>query len=482
MGILLTYAGSDGEFKNFEAVPPLGLVALYSALPERYRERTKFLDGNLVSTKYIEDWIRKERPELVGISALTFGYQAAIRIGEVARDNGAIVVLGGRHATDVLDNIIREVREGNRPFDCVVSGEGEHIFSGIVEDVYERGIIRSQQNLFSARSTEHLGQLRVLPEQRSGVDEDFPVLDYSLLREESAPERYMEKLGRIGVLEDVRMSMPIFSQRGCAYMGKKSHCKFCSIPAVNPKIPPEVFGASLENLLMQTGADHVWINEGDFTPNRRHVEGIAEQVRLVREKIGKDFMIYCFTRADDLLRGDDIIETLYDIGVRAVFIGYEHGNDDVLKAMYKNTTRAQNIESTKRLADAGIEVTCAGIVLGTPAETRATLEDAVSMAQELSIIGNVASIFASPIYMFPGAPYWPEFLDALGRVDEKKALEVGTSDILHEEELVRLAQDVAHLMPDGAPKDERPSLDELLDAKKRIGDALGIGIEFTASY
>ena len=103
-------------------------------------------------------------------------------------------------------------------------------------------------------------------------------------------------------------------------------------------------------------------------------------------------------------------------------------------------------------------------------------------AEDLSRIGNVRSIFASPLYPFPGAPYWVEFLTALHEADPTLAKAVKSSDILEEEFLVRSLQNVAHLMPDGASKKERPSFEELLEAKEKISSILGKGIQFTKSF
>jgi len=477
MKVLLTYSGTDEGFQNFESVPSGGIIAVYSALPKEQRKETHFLDGNLVSFDYISKWIEREKPAIVGIGALTFGYQNAIKIGEVAKDNGAVVVLGGKHATEFGKNIVRNMIEGKRPFDYLIYGNGELLFRESVSEYSRTGTITPRANLFS-RETKSFD---IISGKKSGFDTDFPVLDYSLLTKESAPEKYMEKLGKIGVLENVSISMPIITQRGCAYMGEKNHCGFCPVERVNTKIPYDVFEKSLENLLNMTGADHLWITDGDFTANIKHVERVHESVAKVKERTGKDFVIYCFTRSDELLR-EGTIDELYALGVRAVFIGYEHGNDEMLKKMKKNTTRKQNLEATQRLAERGIEVTCGGIVLGTAGETHKTLDDTISLAEELSSIGNVRSIFASPVYPFPDAPLWPGFLNAVQKVYPKLSNEIRNIDIVEEEELVRLFQEVSHLMPEGAKEDEKPSFEEIIKTKEQINNLLGKGIQFTDSY
>ncbi len=476
MKILLTYSGTDKDFKNFEAVPPLGIVAVYSKLPAGVRDETYFLDGNLVGTGYIQDWIHRNKPKIVGIGALTFGYQNAMEIGKAAKDSGAMVVLGGRHATDLRENILREMRLGTRPFDYLVSGEGESRFAQMATTYLLNGSMPLLPNVFSRASDL---SSTAIPEVKFGIDTEFPVLDYSMLKGESAPTEYMKKLGKIGLFKQIQISMPIITQRGCAYMGK-AHCKFCSIPDVNPKIAYGTFEKSLENLVKQTQADHVWITEGTFTSNLNHMREVAKRVRTVKERTGKDFMFYCFARADNLLR-DGVINTLKDMNVKQVFVGYEHADNDLLVKMQKNTTEEENLAATIKLDEAGIEVPCAGLVLGTPPETRATLQKTVDFARKLSGIGNVRSIFASPVYPFSGAPYWPEFLGALEQADSGFAKYLRNTDILPEELLVEQFHRVAHLMPGGSRQEDRPTLDEILETRKRINEILGQGIEFSAT-
>mgnify|MGYP000205929699 CR=1 FL=1 len=71
-------------------------------------------------------------------------------------------------------------------------------------------------------------------------------------------------------------------------------------------------------------------------------------------KTRKKSTFYCFARADEI----DIerIEILKRLNVVAVFIGYESGSNEMLKAMHKFTTVEQNLQATRLLHEAGIEV------------------------------------------------------------------------------------------------------------------------------
>ncbi|MFH1053129.1 MAG: radical SAM protein [Candidatus Woesearchaeota archaeon] len=477
MKIMLVYSGTDHGFQNFMAVPPVGIIALYSALPQEHREKTVFLDGNLIQTTDIEEIIIDERPDIVGISSLTFGYENAINIGKTAKIAGAKVVLGGRHATDLCQNIYVKMKHGLRPFDYLVYGEGEERFLNIVQDLFETGNVQRCPNVFPKDGS---FSPSIITEQTTGFDRVFPVLDYSLLTGGSSLKEYVKRIGRIGILNDANFSMPIITQRGCHYSYQRQ-CKFCSIPRVNPKIPYEVFENSLQNLLEQTGADNVWITDADLTVNVSHLKEIRRRVKRVKERISVDFSIYAFARSDDVLR-EGVADLLVDTGVRAVFIGYEHGSNSLLRKMGKRTTKQQNLQATKILAEKGIEVICGGIVLGTPGETLETLDQALGFAEELADTGNVRSIFASPVYPLPSAPYWKEFLDVLKIADPFYYERILEEDILDEEDLVERFQKVIHLMKGGVRESDKPSLEQIMRIKEEISKIIGKGIQFTDRF
>ncbi len=448
--ILLVNSGADEGYKNFMSVPPLGLISLYSALPNEAKKETILLDGNLESLDEIQEVIRREKPKIVGISSLTFGYENAIKIAENSKAQGAYVVLGGVHVTSCYRQISERMKRDQRPFDRLVRGRGEQEFSRIVESKTRTGIME--------------------------VSEEFPILDYSILKKDLFLEKYAKRIGRVGMFSKANLTVPIVSQIGCAQKGK-NHCKFCSIPREYFQTSPEIFEASLRNLINQTRADTIWIIDADLGTDYEHLQKISKVSIKVREDLGSNHAYYCFVRADNL--NDAVGDELSKFGVKGVFIGYEHGNDELLELMGKGTTRAQNLKATRILAERGIEVTCGGIVLGTPGETRKTLEESIMFVDELSRIGNVKSIFAGPVYLLPGSPYWREFMDALKSEEPLAYNTLKDQDIFSEEHLVSKFRKLAYLMPFGARREDSPKLEEVLQAKDQISEILGGGIQFT---
>ena len=74
-------------------------------------------------------FMRRTRPRLVGISAYTCGVESALHYARIAREFGALVVLGGYHASALPDELL-----ACDDIDAVVRGEGEHTLRELVLD------------------------------------------------------------------------------------------------------------------------------------------------------------------------------------------------------------------------------------------------------------------------------------------------------------------------------------------------------------
>ncbi|MBW2991182.1 B12-binding domain-containing radical SAM protein [Candidatus Woesearchaeota archaeon] len=482
MKILLTYSASDIGYYNFEMVPPIGVISLVSVLPEKVKEKTHFLDANILSTENVKEWIKKEKPDIVGISALTYGYKSAIEIGKTAKENNAIVVLGGTHATNATLQIYNKMLLSQRPFDHLIYGFGEYGFLGLVND-YERfgGISYRTRDFIGniLQKETRIEEILKNVEKRGNyhferVYDDKQAFDYSILREANAPSKYGVKLKKIGKLSQASISMPIMTQIGC-----DQACKFCCIPKGIVKIPDNVFEKSLENLLTQTNADHIWLTDPNLFTSYEHVNNVVKIVKDVKEKTGKDPAAwYLFSRADRLLEKKNV-DLLDELGNISVLLGYESGSDKILKLMRKHETKKDMLKATYNLAEKGIEIISATFVLGTPGETRKTLEETIQFTRQLSQIGNIKSLLSQPVYPLPGSPYFKEFIQALSQVNPALADELKVNDIFEMNLLMPLFQEVAHLMPKGGKYEERPSYSELIDAREEMFKIIPKGVEFS---
>src|SRR5258708_37701572 len=99
MTIDLIYPPSASGSENYSSEPPLGPIALYSSLPDHFRADLRFLDSTVMSAGEIERAVAERRPDILALSTTTFNYGNPLPRAELAKKQGASVVVGGNHCT-----------------------------------------------------------------------------------------------------------------------------------------------------------------------------------------------------------------------------------------------------------------------------------------------------------------------------------------------------------------------------------------------
>ncbi|KPJ58011.1 MAG: hypothetical protein AMS16_00110 [Planctomycetes bacterium DG_58] len=81
----------------------------------------------------VQEAMRRVRPRLVGLSAMSFQYDTALKVAELVRevDPDVPVVLGGYHATLLYEDVTKAERS-SRLLDFLIRGEGETAFNMLV--------------------------------------------------------------------------------------------------------------------------------------------------------------------------------------------------------------------------------------------------------------------------------------------------------------------------------------------------------------
>jgi radical SAM superfamily enzyme YgiQ (UPF0313 family) len=90
---------------------------------------------------------------------------------------------------------------------------------------------------------------------------------------------------------------------------------------------------------------------------------------------------------------DDTIRFLKDCGLRLFLVGYESGNDDILRRIKKGVTTDEMRAFTRACNQAGV-VIHGTFILGLPVETPETVEQTLRFAQELDVFSIQVSLAA----------------------------------------------------------------------------------------
>jgi hopanoid biosynthesis associated radical SAM protein HpnJ len=99
----------------------------------------------------------------------------------------------------------------------------------------------------------------------------------------------------------------------------------------------------------------------------------------------------------------DTIQQMKDGGLRLFLVGYESGNEQILKNIKKGVTKAEMLRFTSDCHRAGV-VIHGTFILGLPVETRETIEETIRFAQELDVFSMQVSL-AAP---YPGTELYEQ--------------------------------------------------------------------------
>lgn len=119
----------ESRWNRYRIWKPLSLMVLAGLTPSEWE--ISIIDENLGAP----DYPSMPQPDLVGITAFTSQANRAYEVAAHFRRLGVPVVMGGIHATMCLDEVLERV-------DSVVTGEAEHVWLQVLEDVRQGSLKR----------------------------------------------------------------------------------------------------------------------------------------------------------------------------------------------------------------------------------------------------------------------------------------------------------------------------------------------------
>jgi anaerobic magnesium-protoporphyrin IX monomethyl ester cyclase len=337
-----------------------GLAHLSSAA------KAQGFDVDLIDLRAVSGWsqyqaeIAGREPDVIGVTMMSVDYDPAMQAIDLAKEvNPHIVtVVGGPHPTLALDEVAR-----NSNIDYIVTHEGEITFP----------------LLLSAIQGGHPPQERVLAGVPPDLDE-LPFPDRELFLNEWRRAGYASDSPEDPFVPELPPPfVTIIAGRGCKY-----NCSFCQ-PAerrlfgrgVRRRSPGNII-RELEILWEKYGFASFMFHDDTLTEDK---EWVIEFCRLYQER-GFAQPFFCQSRADIIVRHEDMVQRMAQSGCKGYFIGFESGNDRVLKFIRKGTTREMNLEAGRVCRRHGIKI-WANYMLGLPTETEQEVRDTISMLKEI---------------------------------------------------------------------------------------------------
>jgi anaerobic magnesium-protoporphyrin IX monomethyl ester cyclase len=367
MKVTLVYAGISGlGFNSLGKGMDAGWVS-HGLAHLSSAAKAQGFDVDLIDLRALSGWeefreeVKKREPRVVGLTMMSVDYNPVMRCVDIIKeevDRRIITVVGGPHPTVALDEVLK-----NPNIDYVVIREGEITFPKLLRAIEEGNPPKD----------------RVLVGEPPDLDA-IPFPDRDLFLNEWRKYGYNLDSPEVPFVEELPPPfLTIIAGRGCMY-----NCSFCQ-PAerkifgrkVRRRSPQNVI-AELKILREKYKFASFMFHDDCLTEDR---EWVTEFCRLYKAE-GFTQPFFCQSRADIIVRHEDMVKMMVDAGCRGMFIGFESGSDRVLRFLRKGTTRGINLKAAKICKKYGISI-WANYMLGIPTETKEEVMETISMLKEI---------------------------------------------------------------------------------------------------
>lgn len=375
MRTLLVRPPRRGPWEPGLAVPPLGLAYLAGTLLAQGRP-VELLDAWALgwSWERFGEELRRRRPEVLGLSAMTPTVDVAWRAAALARPFTRHIVLGGPHPTAVGAACLDE----HPDLDHAVVGEGEEVLPAYLDWLAAQqagppppGVLARGQPYRAHSPRLPIGQL-------------------------PWPARQLLPNTRYRYLMATRPGFAtMITSRGCPF-----RCSFCDKGVSGSRWrarEPEDVVDELAHLVRDLGVGFVSFYDDNFTLRRARVVGICEA--LLRRGLRVEWK--CEGRVDgvDL----ELLRLMRRAGCRVVAYGVESGNAETLALLRKDIQLHEVRQAFADTRAAGLR-SVAYMILGAPGE------GAQAVRQSLDFVRALGADYAqfSSLVALPGTPLFAQ--------------------------------------------------------------------------
>lgn len=361
--LLLAMPDAISVLDDLVTFPNIGLVSIAANLSGCEVRVMDLVASRRNVRQALVEQLRDYCPDVVGLSAMTFQYDSAVRVARIVRAwNPAVnIVLGGYHASLLYERI------GASPeaslFDFLVRGEGEKPFDSLV-----RGL-RAGTGDFSRIPGLSVRKGEIFVHNPPG-----PLADLSALKPPDRSVRVHTDFRFVGYPFDC-----VETSRGCTM-----RCSFCSIRKIYGrrfrKFPLDKVLNELTEL-RRAGRKGVFFVDDNITLDIRWLRRLCEAI-IER---GLDDLQYIIQASVDGLYADlTLSDLLARAGFRVVFLGIESGNQRNLDNLNKGYSTARTREVVSTLHSRGI-VTLGGFMVGNPDDGPEDIKDVFRFSREIGV-------------------------------------------------------------------------------------------------
>lgn len=357
-----------GNFaRSAPVLPPLGILYLASFLEARdYHVEIIDAFAERLQTDTIIDYLCRDRPAIVGVTATTVSYWSARNLIESLRRElpEIVIVIGGAHISACPEKTIRELPEGV----LGIMGEGENAFAALCDSIFHSKKDFNTIPSLIMRNGDSIHQTK-----RAPLIEDLDTVPIPARHLLPSLELYSHTMVR-----GWKRSVSIISSRGCPFL-----CGYCDQSVFQRSWrahSPRYVVDEIKTVFSQFGKRFVSFEDDNFNLKNQRMVDFCRLV--LDERLA--FSWGCSLRLADL--HVEHLSLMREAGCRLIYVGLESGNDRVKKLLNKDMPRGEVETKVKAIKAANIGI-YASFMLGIPTETRNEMEDTIRFARSLTLDG-----------------------------------------------------------------------------------------------
>ena len=358
------------ESDDFGAFPPLGLMYVMSYL-EKHAPHHKLFFKDCIAERVghndLKDYVAEIKPDVVAVTSFTISMIDVIIAAQNIRKIFPKVhlCLGGHHP------IAFPFEAASLPeFDSIVVGEGEMVFTELVNRIEEKKSFTDIVGVYTKESIKRF-QNTILKDRRFLNKVKVPPAYIDDIDALPIPNReYIKNIKYQSVVGVSSKLATLISSRGCPYK-----CTFCDVPIkTHRRRDPKLVVDEMATCVAQ-GYEEIHFYDDLFNITPQRVIDICDEIDKRGLKVAWDYR----GRVNGI--DEESIIRFKNSGGRMISFGIETSSEEGLRVLRKGSKLKQNVEALKLCRKHGI-VTIADFILGLPHER--SYEDVLKSVKTLT--------------------------------------------------------------------------------------------------
>lgn len=356
----------EPNIEGYALMPTMSLAIIKAFINEKTEHKAKIVD--LIFNKnnwkdYLKEKLTKEKPDLIGMSVLSFNYTQALKIaGFIKKNFNVKIIFGGVHCILSPEEVIN-----NKQVDMLCIGEGEEVLKELLDN---------ELNCNKLEGIWYKKNGKIIKNKQRNLIEDLDKLPFPDWEDFDMKKYFLINNNHL----------PIMASRGCPY-----NCTYCSNHALRKKLKGKyVRFRSVDNVLEEIelrikryfgkGMKYLFFYDDTFV---MYKDFVLEFCRKFKEKGFHKLIKWNVNVRADLVT-EEIIKAMKEAGCYEVRMGVEAGNDYIRNDVYKRRMNKEQIfDAVKIIKKHGLQLRIQ-MILGAPYETIDMMNESFEMAKKIN--------------------------------------------------------------------------------------------------